>query len=229
MRTAVLLAGSLAAAGCAADAPSPPADVAVAPMPREDSRIEFKDYKGRGVPAAEGGFNDANGVRFTVTGKVRRLVSTGRDVIDLDWKVEYSGPRPPLILMPPSLTEGWPEMTRVGVYAFPRGSETGRYVRFATPEPDGGVRLLIFEGVPKAWYLTVPKGEVGTGNVSLLVADLKALLQSRYPAEFPDAAPPKLYADLLHEPTDRGYGHDLDAWTGLLMSNMLELPDLKSW
>jgi hypothetical protein len=209
-----------------------PVAVPVAPMPRavEDTRRKRLFVESRAMPADSNEVHESNGVEFAVNLKVRRLASTGRDVIDFHWRMGYTGPRPPLIVLEPSLTETWPGTTQVTVYAFPKGSKEGRMERFETPAPADHAEIgWALRGPPKHWFVTIKKGKTATGTVPLAVADIKELLRSRYPSEFSETVPPKLYVELVHEPNDRGGHYDLDAWTGRLSTRTLEVPDLTSW
>ncbi len=233
---ALPIAFILLTAGCAAPEPqSPPIEVKpglpAAPMPRavEDTRV-YRDYFERGSYPAD--WEEAwktLGVEWTVKVGVRRLVSTGRDVIDFEWSMKYTGPRPPLIIRKPSLTDSLPWETEVHVYAFPPGKEGGRRVIFAPPRDEGLLSRVLFNGAPADWWVVVKEGETETGRETLAVADVKERLRTLYPAEFPADKPPKLYVEFFHKPEDRGRRGKLDAWTGELSSNIRRVPDLKSW
>ena len=210
----------------------PPAQlrVEIAPLPHEPAeRISSEGIKSISRPADTDETVSSNGVEWRVNAKVRRLVSSGREVIDLDWRIKYTGPRPPLIILAPSLTDSWPETTEVCVIAFAKGCKDGRGELFQTPEPADGLLNVIFQGDPKEWYITVDKNQTATGTVTLSVADLKRVLLRKFPTEFSETIPPKLYVKMRHQPKHRGEKHEFDAWSGDLPSLMLELPALNKW
>lgn len=155
----------------------------------------------------------------------RRLVSTGRDLIEFHWGVKYVGPRPPLIMQRPAFTDGWPGSTRAEFYAFPPGQQKGRWVTLPdTDDRPAGFSLIRDRPNPE-WFLTAARGQWESGRDAIPVADVKAVLQARFPGEFPADRPPKLYTRLIH----RALLRDADAWTGELESEYLEVPDLKNW
>ena len=88
------------------DQPAPqPIPLEAAPLPRavEDTRCYRSDSELR-----VGAYGDEpwkiHGVEWRVKATVRRLVSTGRDVIDLKWSIKYTGRRTPLMMIGPSIT-----------------------------------------------------------------------------------------------------------------------------
>lgn len=236
------LIGLCAVAGYSRPDPSPPKGVAMPPpsppgevRPAEEAPGEAEVINRKGIeapsrPADTAEVHECNGVTWGVNVKVRRLVSSGRDVLDFHWRMKYTGPRPPLIILEPSLIDSWPKTTRVVVFAFPKGSKEGRGEIFETTEPGEGVANgWALHGEPRYWYLTVRKGETATGVMPLAVADIKQRLRARYPDEFSEKVPPKLYVEMTHQPDNRGWTYDLDAWTGTLHSSTLEVPDLQKW
>jgi hypothetical protein len=206
--------------------------VEVAPMPRavEDT----KTTRGHCEQAARG--NDephkTNGVEWLVRAKVRAL-SSGSEVIDFHWSIKATSPRSPLIILEPSLDNPNRKATKAIIHAFPKGSNDGRVIEFTTdfPAPRDGFSNLdrLLQPLPREWFLKVKKGKTATGVTSIPVSQIKRELLTFYPAEFSETVPPKLYAQLNHEPEDRGIHHDLDAWTGLLFSGTLDVPELKKW
>jgi hypothetical protein len=206
--------------------------VEVAPPPRdvEFTRVHRGFFAERAKPPDKGWLYENNGVEWRVTLKVRRLVSSGRDVIDFDWSIVYTGPRHPLIILQPSLTESWPGATKAHLYAFPAGSDVGRRIVFETPDyQPGGIGRLILDGSPRTWFLTVRKGRTATGTDTVSAAEVKKELLDKYPTEFSETRPPKLYAEFTHDTEERGLHHKFDAWTGFLQSAILDVPDLKKW
>ena len=212
-------------------APSPPPGVEVAPPPRavEDTRVYRGSFEGFSHAADTEEVYQLYGVEWRMNVGVRRLASTGGDVIDFKWRMKYTGLRPPLIIRRPSLTDGLQGDTEARIYAFPPGQEKGRMVTFTPLRDDGLTSRVIFDGTPADWWLKVPKGKTATGTETVLVADLKDRLRALYPDEFPADKPPKLYAEFIHNAQDRGRGN-FEAWTSDLGTQFkIEVPDLKTW
>lgn len=213
-----------------AEAPRAPAVLAPAPRAVADTRVHRKHFEGFVHAADTKEEYELLGVTWRVNVEVRRLVTTGRDVIDFKWSMKYTGRRPPLIIRKPSLIESLPGDTEVHFYAFAPGQERGRKIVFTAPEMDDeSFARFLRDGTPASWWLEVKKGKTESGTESVFVADLKERLRALYPTEFPADKPPKLYVEFIHNARDRGWGA-LDAWTGELgVQFKLEVPDLKSW
>ncbi|MCE9566229.1 MAG: hypothetical protein K8U57_29760 [Planctomycetes bacterium] len=206
-------------------------EIAVAPPPRavEDSRISLDYLKECAWPADNDRIYECNGVEWRVKVKIGRLLSTGKDTIEFHWKMKYSGPRPPLNILIPSLMSSWPKTTEVRVYAFPLGTELGRMIKFQTPEPEDGIVGLLFRGALREWYMTIRDKETESGIVVLAIDDIKTELRSKFPSEFSGSEPPILYVRMIHQPEDRGQKFNLDAWTGVLITDHLQVDNFKKW
>src|SRR5205085_2029074 len=151
--------------------------------------------------------------------------------IDFTWSIRYAGRRRPLVILEPSLTNPIGANTCVKFYALPRGAKEGRSVALFAPNP-GPILNPFNWGIPqepRQWFLTVRRGQTATGTTGVPVPELKERLHGKYPAEFPAATPPQLYAQFVHDPMDRGARYDLDAWTGTLESPLLTVPEVKKW
>jgi hypothetical protein len=170
-----------------------------------------------------------NGVEWRLKVGRRRLASTGREVIDFDWSIKYTGPRPPLIILEPTLERTTDGQTCAEFYVFQQGVKVGRRLMIRSPYSP----LTGQWGTPRPpdrdWFLNIPAGRTERGRVSLAVAELKRRLVALYPAEFGQKEPPKVYVEFAHKPWDRGLEYDLDAWTGDLKTYISALPPLKTW
>ena len=164
---------------------------ALAPPPREaeDTRSFTRSVLNERAVGSKSEI-DYEIIVWRVETSVRRLASTKKDVIDLHWGIKYTGPRPPLHILRPSLTGGWPEQTVALVSAIPQGKEDGREVKFAYRGDDFSLVRTVAEGNPREWFVREKGGEWATGTETISVPELKAILQSRYPDEFPPGCPP---------------------------------------
>lgn len=211
-------------------AKEPAAPREVAPMPRDtlETKVWRAHYEQAGKQEDSRPYAH-NGVEWSVKAKMRRLTS-GAEVIDLNWSIKATSPRSPLIILEPSLDNANGETTKADVFAFPKGSDRGRAITLTTEQPPfwatwwGGREPLTRE-----WFLTVERGKTATGTMSIAVSQIKRELLTFYPAEFSEAVPPKLYVVVQHNPLDRGSWYDLDAWTGALASDILDIPELTKW
>ncbi|MBX9628615.1 MAG: hypothetical protein K2X82_32760 [Gemmataceae bacterium] len=208
------------------DTPKP---VAVAPPPRDAD--ETRSFTRAALEARTEGTKsegDFGVITWRVEAGVRRLASTKKDVIELHWGIRYNGPRPPLHVQRPSLTSGWPESTVALVSAIPQGKERGRDVKFMYTDDKFPYARHRAEGSPIEWYILEKGGEWATGTETISVTELKGILQSGYPGEFPPGCPPpSLYVSLLHHATQRG--GELDCWTGDLIADSVSVPELSDW
>ena len=105
-------------------------------------------------------------------------------------------------------------------------------VSFTGPYSDSASFIgSFFQSKVENLFLRVPRGEMATGTDTLLVADIKDALRSKWPAEFPQDSPPKLYVQLHHKSYRQGFfgPWSFDVWTGELSFYKMEISDLKSW
>jgi hypothetical protein len=153
-----------------------------------------------------------NGAKLTIAnaaisgqGEARRFT--------LDWSIDYTGPRPPLVILTPTFQ--WPTHGQTKLY-FVRRGEAGKAKPFwvATVTEDG-------PGPGGRPPFSISKD--GKPVASLLFVPIR-LLRKAADRDVDTAEP--LYVQMLHQPTDRGlWGgkDDLDAWTGTLWSNPLQV------
>ena len=164
-----------------------------------------------------------NGV--TVRIEVKPVPAEKPDAVEAEWVLKYSGPRPPLVILPPSLTDGVKDReTELMFFATGKSGKTYGY-GYRNPVDLFGV---LPGDAPANSFLTLKAGEGGRGTLLVKTADLRDNLRKREPDEFDRTRPPKLHVKLYLNPTDRGAKHGLDAWTGELESNIVPLT-LAKW
>ncbi len=143
----------------------------------------------------------------------RIRVTEEKGKIRLSWQLVYKGPRPPLVMLPPSLDRAT-DMTEVHVFA--RGKSGSVHALEFMP------RLCLHPDPPKrAQFVTAGKGQPIKGEFALPVQALKNWFQHQWPKEF-DSTSSLLAVKLVHTPVERGETWNLDAWTGTLLSNIAE-------
>src|SRR5262245_30017542 len=156
-------------------------------------------------PFGEGG-RVRQGMHKRVNGALldARTVSAGA-VLRVSWSLDYDGPRQPLTILEPSLTNYTVGQTELLIYAL--GHDGQRYyVAFASPSPP------CYYFSPREHYVLVGKGASATGEVSVRAADIRAKFARQYPGKFGDRPPPMAW-QLIHKPHQRGEAFGLDAWT----------------
>ena len=231
-RIGLVLLGGFLACPRASVVSAPPPEPTEAPMPRPVSTQSYRKSleemtRAKGSVAT----GQDNGVVLQVQAKSRRLATTNRQVLDFEWTISYEGPRKPLIILAPSLTNFTAGQTYVRFHAFPKGSEVGRSTVVASPNlaDKVGVINAIKFGLPREYYLTVRKKQQATGRETVPLNDLKQHYLKKYSTEFSATTAPDFYAELVHEPWDRGRVHDLDAWTGELRVVLRVHPTPTMW
>lgn len=171
-------------------------------------------YKGRSALGRR-----ANGVRLQVA-TVAPAGDKG-DEIRLDWTLDYEGPRPPLIILEPSLERDTGGQTVVVFYAESKDRRPHGYDMASPPNVGRGAFS------PKNFFIAVEKGKQGSGAITVPIAKLREYYTKHWPAQFGDVVP-VLWVQLRHKPFDRGSGFDLDAWTGEVYSPVVKVP-LPKW
>ena len=146
---------------------------------------------------------------------------TDADRIEIQWSLDYDGPRPPLTILRPSLELATCSQTQVIVYARPAGGRPHEMI-LSSPLQHGKY------WAPQGWFVTVEKGKTTTGVIPIRVSEIKAFFLKNWPDRFRESPPPEVRIQLVHRPTDRGGQYNLDAWTGELYSAVI-LVELKKW
>lgn len=159
--------------------------------------------------------NRENGVQLKATVEVRE--TNGEAEILLHWAIDYDGPRPPLVILKPTLEPALSAQCAVIFYPF--WADGKDYpVPSHWPTPDKSAQI------GKEHFLTLRAGEVGRGTLRVMASRLREELRKRWPDQLVKSAPPWLYVRLHHDPTVRGERHDLDAWTGSLQTELITVP-----
>jgi hypothetical protein len=140
------------------------------------------------------------------------------DEIQIEWILDYTGPRPPLIILEPSLEKKTSGQTTAIFYAEGKDQKIYEF-RLESPAP------MILGGGDGS-FLTVEKGKTATGKLKVSANLLLGDYKTHWPKAFAAGTPAVLHVQLLHKPYLRG--NDLDAWTGELYTAVLKVP-LKKW
>jgi hypothetical protein len=153
-----------------------------------------------------------NGAKLTIGYATISGKGDGRG-LTVDWSIDYTGPRPPLAILTP--TFDWPTCGQTKLY-FVRKDDAGKARPFwlATETHDG-------PGPPDGPPFSVSRGGKPVSGVFTVPIRLVRKAGGRDV----DAKGP-LHLQVLHQPTDRGFRGgkgDLDAWTGGLWSNPLDI------
>ncbi len=197
-----------------------------------------------------------NGVELAV--KVKTVPNKESTDIELAWTLKYSGPRPPLIILQPSMTLT-STSTRLIFYAVPKGKDYALPLSiFGASELPGedGLDYILdawgdktplpelprtldpfprpdrgFRTRTKDWFITVPAGKSAEGVITVSGAKLKdrLLTYPTYREHFGEKDPPRLFVDLFFNPWDRGEPFAFDAWVGKLTIYINPVPALKKW
>jgi hypothetical protein len=165
-----------------------------------------------------------NGVTLTI--EARQLLSDRSDRIYVRWLLHYSGKRWPFVILEPTLTRNTVEQTHLFIYATGKGGETYAMEHYS---PSGEPLDATGESTRSKpdWFVKVNRS-AAAGSFEIPTSDVKRFFSKKLPQEFPDNMRPRIHVRLYHYPTDRGEKFNLDAWTGRLDSNVVEI-ELKEW
>ena len=78
------------------------------------------------------------------------------------------------------------------------------------------------------WFVSIPGGKEGKGEIVVPVDRVTKLLLKSYPEVFGQDSPPMFTLQVIHKPHDRGEYYNYDAWTGELFSPLMAL-ELSTW
>jgi hypothetical protein len=144
--------------------------------------------------------------------------------------MDYDGPRQPLIILKPTL-EG-PAVAQTYVVFYAIHADGKEY-----PIPIRGFEPRSIFPYFKESFVAVNKGEVAKGALPVIDANgLVAAAKEKWPVNFRRFEPKRLFVQLYHYPSargekvvrdiedDRSPTLDLDAWTGRVQTELLEIP-----
>lgn len=137
-------------------------------------------------------------------------------IVQLQWRLDYDGPRKPCTVIGPSLTNSTSGQTVLKVYA-ESTSQVVHEIEFSSPV--GGCKYF----AQQDWFVTIQEDHAAKGSLLLNLAEVKATLLKHWPGNFQVEQAPPLSVQLIHQPTDRGANHNLDAWTGTVYSPVIKL------
>lgn len=166
-----------------------------------------------------------NGAKLSATAEVKQ------ETIQVKWTLDYTGPRPPLVIIKPTFPACNGDSTIFRVFVPGRG-QAERHVRLKQDCPAG---TFLYR---KDMFIIVERGNTASDTISLPVSRIKSALAKEWP-EFDNGKPPaRLYLQLHHLPRERGNRllrepgqpepEGLDAWTGDLESAPLKI-ELMKW
>jgi hypothetical protein len=223
--------------------------------PKDDPR-ESLDPRKHGLAfleqeAAKGVKKSAktNGVELAI--ELKGVPNKETTDIEVAWIITYTGPRPPLTIVQPTL-ELSTAQTMISIFAAPKGKDYAFAFTVKSPEEIPGLRRFLVDayGVKKElpeyrmlapfpptelvlrskdWFVTAPAGKSAKGVLTVSGAKLKKHLMTSFPGEFDPKQPPRLFLDLQHPPFDRGEDFNFDAWTGQLYIPVNAVPALPKW
>lgn len=140
-------------------------------------------------------------------------VITRKKAIRLKWYLAYSGKRQPLIVLRPNLTSILTGQTEL-IFASGNGRETVHAKICTTP----GIIAVPFS---KKAFITVKEDTVGSGVIGIAKKPFLNLLQKHSTSRKAGEDTLVLLVRMIHRPSARGLGLNLDAWTGEVKSNVV--------
>jgi hypothetical protein len=136
------------------------------------------------------------------------------------WTLDYNGPRPPLTILQPTVSAATSRQTEVTFFA---EGKHGRVYEYSIASPVPPNILPIGKGL----FLIQQKGKPLTGVIEIPITKIREGYIKAWPSVF-GKNPPKIQVQLCHKPRERGVEHNMDAWTGEVWTQMLEVR-LKNW
>ncbi len=153
------------------------------------------------------------GAQLTIKARFGKDNGFSQEVL-IDWSITYNGPRPPFAIFKPTFEYPSNGETRLYVYYSGQNGE-GRETFVESPAPDVGFPYS------KNHFAISKDGKPVSGEVNIKFGQVEQdPWRLRRPQAFEKNV--KVYVQLSHAPTQRG-GDELDAWTGHLMSDVVEV------
>lgn len=178
-------------------------------------------YKGRSNLSTR-----VNGVKLDADASIGKSDPEGLtpnvDEVQVKWTLDYTGPRPPLTILWPSMlwTDG---QTLLVFYAEDINAKVYEYEVASTPS-----QYPVGLGYPAKSFLTIEKGKSASRTLTYPLADVLSHFKGRKDNPFGDKPPTRFSVQVTHKPKARGMTQDghLDAWTGEVLSPVcpLKLP-----
>lgn len=142
------------------------------------------------------------------------------DEIIIDWTLDYNGPRPPLIILKPSLEVKSRGQTEVIFYAEGKNGYPYEF-HHKSPAP-----LYTIQNRTIDDYLIIDKGKTAAGKIRVSMEWVRFFFQLYlHPSQY-GKEPPVIHVQLRHKPYERM--DVLDAWTGELYSKVHKV-NVKKW
>jgi len=216
----------------------------------EDSKVGIAmldQEAAKGVLSAK-----SNGVELAI--KLKAVPNKKFTDIEVAWTITYSGPRPPLIIVQPSL-KLTTMATTITIYAAAKGKDYALPFLVSSPWEDSsltedfdyvidayGEKKPLPKRPPihslldpdrfkirtrtKEWFITVPAGKSAQGVLTVSGEKLQEFARKYYPGEFDWKHSPRLFVQVSHSPWDRGVDFNFDAWVGEFLISYNAVPDL---
>lgn len=153
------------------------------------------------------------GAQLTIKARFGKDNGLSQEVL-IDWSIAYNGPRPPFTIFKPTFDYPSNGETRLYVYYSGQNGE-GRETFVESPVPN------VIPNYTKDFFSVSKDGKPVGGEVIVKFGTVEQdPLRLRRPQRIAKGV--DVYVKLSHAPSQRG-GADLDAWTGHLMSNIVEV------
>ena len=146
-------------------------------------------------------------------------------VVLIHWLLDYNGRRPPLTIIKPSLDIE--TLGQCAVEFFPVDKDGNAHGVNIQPDPKGvDLTWLGFTlGNPaRERFITVKKGEEAQDTLEVPLAKVEAIVREKHADKFRKFPPDLMFVRLRFRPSSRGEPHELDAWTGELLTPLVRVP-----
>jgi hypothetical protein len=146
----------------------------------------------------------------------------------LSYVLTYSGPRPPVRVLRPSLHDE--TLGQTEVLALAKGHDTNLTNLAHAYSFKSGSAPAHLLGLPfapsKNWFVEFKQSY--SNDIIIRTDTLRRLFRAGAPGQFDAAIAPKMYFKIYFAPQERGEEYNFDAWTGKLESNIVSV-DLGRW
>ena len=163
-----------------------------------------------------------NGVTLKI--KAESAPPGDKDAIDVTWTLWYSGPRSPLMIRRPSLSDAFSGSSETELLFIIQGRSSEYSFSYTNPVAINAS----FEGYPPEYFLRVPGGAGASGVFRVKASEIRDTFLKYKPKEF-DPLEQNIQVLLYFSPTDRGEGMGFDAWTGRVESPLTSVNWVATW